>query len=48
MIFADSFDNEIEKILPRSVDSVQFNKEQSELEKWHDLNKQLELEYYKY
>jgi hypothetical protein len=47
IIFADSFDNEIEKILPRSVDSIQFNKEQTELEKWHDLNKQLELEYYK-
>jgi hypothetical protein len=47
MIFADSFDNEIEKILPRAVDSIQYKKEQTELKKWHDLNKQLELEYYK-
>lgn len=47
MIFADSFDNEIEKILPRSVDSIQFKKEQIELKKWHDLNKKLELEYCK-
>lgn len=48
MIFSDSFDNEIEKILPRSVDSIQFNQEKAELEKWHDSNKQLELEYYKF
>ncbi len=47
MIFADSFDNEIEKLLPRSVDSIQFKKEQIELEKWHNLNKQLEIDYYK-
>lgn len=47
MIFADSFDNENEKILPRSVDSIQYKKEQAELKKWHDLNKQSELEYYK-
>lgn len=47
MIFSNSFDNEIEKNLPRSVDSIQFRKEQIELEKWHDLNKQLELEYFK-
>ena len=47
MIFSNRLDNEIEKISPRSVDSIQFKKEQIELEKWHDLNKQLELEYYK-
>ena len=47
MIFADSFDNDIEKLLPRSVDSIQFKKEQIELEKWHNLNKQLEIDYYK-
>lgn len=47
MIFSDSFDDEIEKNFPRSVDSIQFKKEQTELEKWHDFNKQFELEYYK-
>jgi Protein of unknown function (DUF4238) len=47
MIFADSFDNQVEKILPRLVDSIQFKKERTELEKWHDLNKKLEQEYYK-
>jgi hypothetical protein len=47
MIFAESFDNEIEKILPRTVDCIQFKKEQIKLEKWHDLNKKLEMEYYR-
>ena len=47
MIFSDSFDDEIEKNFPRVIDSIQFKKEQIELEKWHDLNKQFELEYYK-
>ena len=47
MIFSNFIDNEIENISPRVVDSIQFRKEKEEMEKWHDMNKKLELEYYK-
>ena len=46
-IFSNFFDNEIENISPRVVDSIQFKREKEEMEQWHDKNKKLELEYYK-
>jgi hypothetical protein len=45
MIFADAMDNEIEQILPRTVDCNKFKQEQNEFEQWHVLNKKIEIEY---
>jgi hypothetical protein len=46
MIFADTFDDDVAKIFPRIIDSIQFKNEQNQFKNWHELNKQLEMEYY--
>jgi len=47
LIFADTIDDDVIKICPRTVDSNKFKNEQIQLANWHEFNKQLELEYYK-
>jgi len=44
-IFSNFFDNEINYMKPRLIDSVQFRNEKQEMERWHDINSKMELEY---
>jgi len=47
MIYSNFFDNIIQYMKPRQIDSVQFRKEKQEMERWHDINSKMEMDYIK-